>query len=97
MIFHNNWQDSQLKGMAGDFGVLPATFDGLDIVFADYTCRSYTGEARVYYRKDGIWFEVHGSHCSCYGLEGQWEPEQTTKEALLMQPGLPSEVRDALA
>ena len=23
-------------------------------------------------------FEVHGSHCSCYGFEDQWKPEPTT-------------------
>ena len=27
-------------------------------------------------------FEVHGSHCSCYGFEGQFNPEYTIVEAL---------------
>lgn len=27
-------------------------------------------------------FENHGSHCSCYGFEGQWTPEETTVEYL---------------
>jgi hypothetical protein len=26
-----------------------------------------------------------GIVCSCYGLEGQWEPEETTWEALAMR------------
>lgn len=30
----------------------------------------------------GELYEVHGSHCSCYGFEGQWKPEKTTKEYL---------------
>ena len=34
------------------------------------------------FRKDGKLYEVNGSHCSCYALEGQWEPEETTVEAL---------------
>ncbi len=29
----------------------------------------------VYKAKNGKFYEVHGSHCSCYGFEGQWEPE----------------------
>lgn len=33
-------------------------------------------------RKDGKLYENHASHCSCYGFEGQWEPEEVTKEAL---------------
>jgi len=32
--------------------------------------------------KDGNLFEVHGSHCSCYGFEGQFTLEPTTVEAL---------------
>lgn len=31
---------------------------------------------------DGKLWENHASHCSCYGFEGQWSPEETTKEAL---------------
>ncbi len=34
-------------------------------------------------RKDGKLYENHGSHCSYYGFEGQFEPEETTKESLL--------------
>ena len=27
-------------------------------------------------------FDVHGSHCSCYGFEGQFEPQETSLEYL---------------
>ena len=30
----------------------------------------------------GKLFETYGSHCSCYGFEGQFEPEETTVEYL---------------
>lgn len=33
-------------------------------------------------KNTGELFENHGSHCSCYGFEGQWSPESTTKEYL---------------
>lgn len=33
-------------------------------------------------KKTGKLFENHGSHCSCYGFEGQWKPEETTIEYL---------------
>ena len=33
-------------------------------------------------RKTGQLFEVHGSHCSCYGFEDQFRPEPTTLEYL---------------
>jgi hypothetical protein len=32
--------------------------------------------------KDGNLFEVHGSHCSCFGFENQFNLEETTVEAL---------------
>lgn len=28
-------------------------------------------------------YEVHGSHCSCYGLEDQWSPEPVTIQDVL--------------
>jgi len=43
------------------------------ILFAHYDVDGYEGSAWVLYCEGGKLFEVHGSHCSCYGLEGQWE------------------------
>jgi len=33
-------------------------------------------------KKTGKLFENHASHCSCYGFEGQWKPEETTIQYL---------------
>jgi hypothetical protein len=33
-------------------------------------------------KKTGKLFENHGSYCSCFGFEGQWNPEETTVEYL---------------
>lgn len=33
-------------------------------------------------RADGVFFENHASHCSCYGYEGRFTPEETTLEYL---------------
>ena len=56
-----------------------------DILFASYGGDAYDGDAVVIYERDGTLYEVHGSHCSCYGLEDQWEPEATTWAALAMR------------
>jgi hypothetical protein len=53
-----------------------------NILFASYECEAYEGSAYVLYEENGKLFEVHGSHCSCMGLEGQWEPEETTLDSL---------------
>jgi hypothetical protein len=60
--------------------------DGLakdgEILFASYGGGSYAGDALVLFERDGDLYENTGSHCSCYDLEGQWEPEKTTWDAL---------------
>lgn len=64
----------------------PATaLDGAELLLAWYGTGSYDGNAFVLYKKDGKLFEVNGGHCSCHGLEEQWEPEETTWEALAMR------------
>jgi len=57
-----------------------------EILYAEYDVEFYNGSAVVLFLRDGKLYEVHGSHCSCYGLEGQWEPEETTLEVLLRRP-----------
>lgn len=49
----------------------------LVLLYADYTYEDYSGDAYVlgYNKEKKQFFEVHGSHCSCYGLEGQWDEE----------------------
>src|ERR1700756_4478230 len=56
-----------------------------EVLFASYGGGSYEGDALVIFKHDGKLYEVNGSHCSCYGLEGQWKPEETSVEALAMR------------
>jgi len=60
--------------------------DNCEVLFAAYTYENYSGDAFVLYKKDGKFYEVHGSHCSCNGLDGQWEPEETSVAALGLRP-----------
>jgi hypothetical protein len=56
--------------------------EGVNIIYADYDCPPYEGYAFVLFEEDGILYEVSGGHCSCYGLEGQWEPEAVVMKEL---------------
>jgi hypothetical protein len=69
--------------MSTVFGITDEDLSGAEILFAGYVYESYEGDAFVLFRRDGKFYEVHGGHCSCYGLEGQWEPEEITAAALL--------------
>jgi hypothetical protein len=57
--------------------------DSVNIIFAYYNYQNYSGDAFVLFEQNGDLFEVHGSHCSCTGLERQWSPEETTLESLI--------------
>lgn len=54
-----------------------------EILIARYEQDSYEGKAVVLYRNGGSYFYVSGSHCSCFGLEDQWEPEEYSLEILI--------------
>ena len=45
-------------------------------LFAVYSCEAYEGSAFVLFIENDKLFSVHGGHCSCFGLEDQWEPEE---------------------
>jgi hypothetical protein len=57
-------------------------YQGINILFASYGYKNYSGDAWVLFEQNGKLFEVNGSHCSCYGLEGQWEPEEVSLKEL---------------
>jgi len=62
----------------------------IQILYANYDNADYDGSAEVvYYRKSTKkYYEAYGSHCSCYGLEDQWEgDEEIVAEELLKRNG----------
>jgi hypothetical protein len=51
-----------------------SAYANAEVLFAAYGGGAYEGAAEVVFRMNGDLYEVTGSHCSCNGLEGQWEP-----------------------
>lgn len=82
MYLHNFTNKSDL---AREFSIDESELENCNIVFAAYTYEDYSGSAFVLFMKDGKLYEVNGSHCSCHGLEGQWQPEETFMEAIRMR------------
>lgn len=54
----------------------------MHVLVADYTYEDYSGSAFVLFEQGGVLYENHGSHCSCYGLEDQWQPERVQVEEM---------------
>jgi hypothetical protein len=46
------------------------------LIYVEYDAGWYEGSANVIYRVGDRFYWAYGSHCSCYGLEGQWDPEE---------------------
>jgi hypothetical protein len=59
--------------------------DGAEVLLAWYGYGSYCGSAYVLWRRDGVLYENHGAHCSCYGLEDQWAPEEVSVHELIQR------------
>ena len=59
--------------------------ENIKILFAYYEDENYSGSAWVLFEKNGELYEASGEHCSCYGLDGQWEPDITCLESLEMR------------
>lgn len=79
-MFYGEWSNS--KEVFSAFKADADDRKDAKIIFAHYTYEDYSGNAFVLFTRNGKLYEVNGSHCSCYGLEGQWEPEETNVEAL---------------
>ena len=57
-------------------------YKDVNILFAYYNYEDYSGKAWVLFEENGNLYEVDGGHCSCYGLENQWEKEPIVLEEL---------------
>lgn len=89
----NDWEGTELLPLIKDFDnsrysaevdyEFLKNFENIEWLFGSYTYESYSGDAYVLFKRDGKLFVVSGGHCSCYGLEGQWDPTETTMEAVL--------------
>jgi hypothetical protein len=60
--------------------------DKLDVLIAYESVGSWGCDSTSFFvfknKETGELYEMHGSHCSCYGFEGQFRLEPTTVEAL---------------
>ena len=79
-VFLEDFKD--ISDIKRNFELKDKDLKGVKILLAYYAVECYEGDAFVLFEKRGKLYEVNGSHCSCYGLEGQWEPELTSREAI---------------
>ena len=84
-VYRHDWAIKANPGrglLRRDFNIGKEVLVGCRILYATYGSTWLEGNAYVLLQKDGKLYEVHASHCSCYGLEGQWRPDETSLVAL---------------
>lgn len=71
--------------LLSNYSIEEKDLNDCEVLFAYYSYECYEGTSFVVLvdEENKKFYEVNGSHCSCYGLEGQWEMEETTLEALV--------------
>ncbi|MEM4395821.1 MAG: hypothetical protein QXW48_04500 [Thermoplasmata archaeon] len=77
--FLNDWKNKSKQDILDDF----CEKQDHNIIFASYVYQDYQGDAFVLVEKDGKLYEVNAGHCSCYGLENQFNLEETSIAALV--------------
>lgn len=80
-------QFDNINDVLREFSITEKELNGCEIVFAYYTYEDYSGDALVVLRDpcNGMFYEVNGCHCSCYGLDGQWDMEETTLDVMMQR------------
>ncbi len=67
-----------------EYGVNSKELNQYDILIAYEDEGEWEGYSWFFIQdKNGNVYEVEGSHCSCYGFEGQWEPMESSWKYLL--------------
>lgn len=77
-FFYTAYGDEQAKANAREANPEPD-----QVLLASYGGGGYDGDALVAYRQGDKYYTIEGGHCSCYGLEGQWKPEEYDYETFM--------------
>lgn len=84
-IFRGSFENEE--DIISEFQISKDCLSNKSIIYAVYDTPDWEGSAEVYFldHRTQLFYEVHASHCSCYGLEDQWEPELIGDEALFLE------------
>ncbi len=75
------------KHIIENFYISESEIEPYEVLAASQEEESYEGSFYILlkHKESGGLFEVHASHCSCYGYETQFEPASTVVEYLLSE------------
>lgn len=73
------------KDISETFDVCPELLDGIEVLYALNQPIYCADTVYILFIKNGILYEVSGTHDSYNCYEEQWDPEETTVEAILLR------------
>lgn len=80
-IFLDLFSDGK-KSISREFDISISELDDIHFLYAYYSYEDYSGNAYLLFIKDDKIYEIDAGHCSCYGLEDQFNPEEVPIEVL---------------
>jgi hypothetical protein len=82
-------EENAVADLKGEWQAEPSEVDRFKVLIAYESVGCWGCDSSAWFllieRATGNLFEAHGSHCSCYGFEGQFKPELTS-EVYLKSP-----------
>lgn len=79
-------EDEIFQHFLGEWEAAPEEVDRFNVLIGYESVGSWGCDSSAFYllreKETGNLYELHGSHCSCNGFEGQFLPEKTTLEYL---------------
>lgn len=82
-MFHDEFKNIEL--LKEEYEITDSDLKGVQILYAAYRLGNCGGDSIVLFKKNGKFFIVDASHCSCNGLAGQWSPVETNEKSLKIE------------
>lgn len=84
-IWLNDWENADNTKLEHFFGLHSHQLRDINVLLASYKEGDVSGYGFIFYQIAEVYYEVNASHDSENNLHGQWQPEETTIEALLFR------------
>lgn len=84
-IWLNDWINSNKTSLEKLFGLHSDELRDIDLLLASYKQGDDSGYGFVFFKEAQSYYEVNVSNDSEIDLSGQWQPEETSIEALMFR------------
>lgn len=84
-LWLNDWENTEISQLQRMFGLHKSDLDNIDLLLLSHHYEDDSGYAFILYSDKQTLYEVNASHDSELDFIGQWQPEETSLEALMFR------------